>query len=364
MEYIKDIEIKNFKSIRHQLIDDCRRVNVFIGYPNVGKSNILEALGLLIFIQKKWRTTSAFDLLKEMVRFEKLTDFYYFFSIENPALIEVNNKFSLSLNYKDEKKVRMKLSDKEESDQANIFQLLGGIEIGQGSIQTGQINGIDDFHNRFKDLDELNSFFVKYYKFSQSRIYGDSYSAIELNVPFGTNMFEVISNNSKLKNQFQDLLEPYGFELVVDRGGGKGSELKISFRQDGGIINTIPISLIADTLIRLIYFKSTIYSSKKSVLLFEEPEAHMFPPYISKLTSDIINDENKNQYFITTHSPFVLNDFMEDIDRKDLSVYAVGYRKETRETIIRRISEDEIEEIYQYGVDLFFNLENYLKDAV
>jgi AAA15 family ATPase/GTPase len=46
MEHIKTIEIKNFKSIRHQKIEDCRRVNVFIGYPNVGKSNILEALGL------------------------------------------------------------------------------------------------------------------------------------------------------------------------------------------------------------------------------------------------------------------------------------------------------------------------------
>src|SRR5690606_37362115 len=131
-----------------------------------------------------------------------------------------------------------------------------------------------------------------------------------------------------------------------------------------GVINTIPISLIADTLVRLIYFKSAIYSNRKSVLLFEEPESHMFPPYISKLTSDIIYDENKNQYFITTHSPFVLNDFMEDIDKKDLSIYAVGYKKETGETIIRRITEDEMEEIYQYGVDLFFNLENYLKDAV
>jgi len=44
MNHIKNIEIKNFKSIRHQTIDDCRKVNVFIGYPNVGKSNIIEAL--------------------------------------------------------------------------------------------------------------------------------------------------------------------------------------------------------------------------------------------------------------------------------------------------------------------------------
>src|SRR4051812_34555530 len=71
MNYIKNIEIKNFKSILHQKIDDCRRVNVFIGYPNVGKSNILEALGLFsinathtdfsTFIRMENFTTLFFD---------------------------------------------------------------------------------------------------------------------------------------------------------------------------------------------------------------------------------------------------------------------------------------------------------------
>ena len=42
------LEIKNFKSIEHLDID-CRRVNVLIGEPNTGKSNILEALGLISY---------------------------------------------------------------------------------------------------------------------------------------------------------------------------------------------------------------------------------------------------------------------------------------------------------------------------
>ena len=46
MNFIDNIEIKNFKSIRHQKIEGCKKVNVFIGYPNVGKSNILEAISL------------------------------------------------------------------------------------------------------------------------------------------------------------------------------------------------------------------------------------------------------------------------------------------------------------------------------
>jgi len=46
---IKNLKIKNFKSIRNLEID-CARVNVFIGEPNTGKSNILEALGMYSFL--------------------------------------------------------------------------------------------------------------------------------------------------------------------------------------------------------------------------------------------------------------------------------------------------------------------------
>ena len=115
---------------------------------------------------------------------------------------------------------------------------------------------------------------------------------------------------------------------------------------------------MADTLQRLIFHKAAIMSNDNAVLLFEEPEAHMFPPYIRKFTGDIIfNKENKNQYFINTHSPFVIGDFLEDA-REDLSVYLVGLKN--GETVIKRLSEDEIQEVYEYGVDLFFNIESYL----
>ena len=43
---IEEIKIKNFKSIK-DLTLNCNKINVFIGKPNVGKSNVLEAIGLL-----------------------------------------------------------------------------------------------------------------------------------------------------------------------------------------------------------------------------------------------------------------------------------------------------------------------------
>jgi len=40
---IKTLEIKNFKSIKDLKLD-LRRINIFIGEPNTGKSNILETM--------------------------------------------------------------------------------------------------------------------------------------------------------------------------------------------------------------------------------------------------------------------------------------------------------------------------------
>ena len=45
-DFIDHIHISNFKSIRESEISDCKRINLIIGRPNVGKSNILESLSL------------------------------------------------------------------------------------------------------------------------------------------------------------------------------------------------------------------------------------------------------------------------------------------------------------------------------
>ena len=178
-------------------------------------------------------------------------------------------------------------------------------------------------------------------------------------IPSGKNLLDILQRNIHLRKEIVEIFSEYGLKLIIDRG-----DQTIKFQKelnDGTAVN-IPYHQVADTLRRLIFFKAAIQTNSNSVLLFEEPEAHMFPPYISKFTSDIINDKNENQFFISTHSPFVLNDFMEDMDKEELSIFAVGLKN--GETIIKRLSENEINEVYQYGVDLFFNLEDYLKDAV
>jgi len=68
---IKTLEIKNFKSIK-QLRLDCKRINIFVGEPNTGKCNILEALGLF-----SYGGYYSYGNSKDFVRFERTSNLFY-----------------------------------------------------------------------------------------------------------------------------------------------------------------------------------------------------------------------------------------------------------------------------------------------
>ena len=94
MNHIETIEIKNFKSIKHAEIKDCRRVNVFIGYPNVGKSNILEALGL--FSLTRFMNEFENSRLDSICRLNRFSDLHFDKNLKNEVHVVLNSKYDLS----------------------------------------------------------------------------------------------------------------------------------------------------------------------------------------------------------------------------------------------------------------------------
>jgi AAA15 family ATPase/GTPase len=357
LNHIQNIEIKNFKSIRHQKIEDCRRVNVFVGYPNTGKSNILEALSLFSI----GRAESNFS---DYVRLENLTTFFHNGDVLNKSQIMLNGIYRLNSDYK-KNKIEIEIEfDKNNYGFAEIDEDRYSMKPQRREAWSQRKYELIDSdkkiraYNGNQKLNGEDNLIILKYEFKKNNNYTGEYNW-SLESPNGNNLFSIISTNRELQKEINDLFALYNLELVYESREQKFSILK---RTSVGIFS-IPYDLIADTLQRLIFYKAAIASNKSSVLVFEEPEAHMFPPYISKFTSDVMYDENNNQYFIATHSPFVINDFMENLTKDDYSIYIVGYDKETGETLIRRMTDEEVHEIYQFGVDLFLNLENFLPHA-
>ena len=341
MSHIKNIEIKNFKSIRDAKIEDCRRVNVFIGYPNVGKSNILEAMSLT---SPEFNNSGRPISLKDLCRFEELIGLYSDGN-KNKEIKIVIDDFNYILEYFDPNTIQYGVFERG-VDSFDITNATKRLIVNRN----GNFNQVSLNKNKKKPAKQIRKYHFR-------NVYENiKTNPILLDYPFGDNLFEVIRYNQDLRKQCGELFVDYNLMLAFD----ENVRLKIQKRLDEYSVFQIETIQVSDTLLRVIFYKAAIVSNKESVLLFEEPEAHMFPPYISKFTSDIMYDENNNQYFITTHSPFVLNDFMENLKKEDYSIYAVGYKKDSGETTIRRFTDDEIHEMYQYGIDLFFNLENYL----
>ena len=169
---------------------------------------------------------------------------------------------------------------------------------------------------------------------------------------------QVIEQNSTLTDECIEFFKRYDLDLVFDKASNALKIMKMGKNGKEGAprIFLLPYSSMADTLQRIIFYKTAIASNKDSILLFEEPKAHAFPPYIVHITQEMIWSKD-NQFFVTTHSPFVLNDFLENA-REDLAVYLVDWKE--GETTVKRLSDDDLYEIYQYGIDLFTNLETFL----
>lgn len=342
MNFIDNIEIKNFKSIRHQKIEGCKRVNVFIGYPNVGKSNILEGIGLYSFTQYYNNENPS---LKSLCRFNHLSDLNFDKDIKNSIHVGINKKYELFF---------------EKKHSTSYFEL-GITSVDFNKVRT--FFSFDAYNNveipilnplKKYDVDDKTVYSIKYYTFDKNAHF-DKIKSPSLSIPSGDNLLDILKSNSDLRKEYSELLKINNLKLNIS-----DNDIAIAKDLTDGTYVSFKHNLVSDTLRRLFFYKAAIETNKNSVLLFEEPEANMFPPYISKFTSDIINDENKNQFFLTTHSPFVLNDLIDNVEKDELAVYIVSYEKETGETLVHRMNDNDIHEAYQFGYDFFMNIDQFI----
>ena len=314
------IEIKNFKSIKHIVLKDCKRINLLIGKPNVGKSNILEAL-------------TAFSL--PYARYTKNKSLQQFIRCENESELFYNGDKAKDIEIHTD-------SDKFvfQSSKTSFVSCLNGFLNGKSVVELTGLK-VKQTGSEMPNKDVRSYFFPTPFQFENTGLN-------VLQPTTGCNLSSVLDSLKQTKNEISDILALYGLKISFDQAS---QQVKLLKSISEGSIYLVPFNSIADTLQRIIYYKTAIASNENAILTFEEPEAHSYPPYISKITTDIIHSES-NQFFITTHSPYVLNEFLDN-KIKDLAIYLVDFK--SGETSVKGLTEEEIEQVYQFGVDLFFN---------
>jgi hypothetical protein len=332
---LKSLHIQNFKSIKNLKLNT-KRVNIFIGEPNSGKTNIIEALSFF--------SINATDqkIFKEIFRFETTDDLFPDSNLSKPISIATDKfQFTLELHRLDNGGVT--------NDFLGTFSL--------GVKKENKVQYRIPFDGNIYPVNSSQPSILKsnicFYSFKKHRDFVKNLSPF-LSPPFGENIPSLLLNNEELKRMVLDIFRNLGFKFEI-----RPKEGKLYVGKDiDGVIYSYPYLSTSETLQRIIFMTLALESNKNMVLLFDEPEANTFPFYTKYLAERIALDKS-NQYFLTTHNPFLLFNIIEKTPVKDLNVFVT--KMIDFQTACKKLTPTQVEEIIDMGYDSYFNLDKFFR---
>ncbi len=197
----------------------------------------------------------------------------------------------------------------------------------------------------------------------------DSSSGVQSLVPLFVHLNYLFGKKSKKQSDYKQTYEQKEeskrlLKLLADH---------LKAREDYDEI-TQPTSVIH--IDGMFFFFNAVQGSKKfermvlrylqtdhNELFLEEPEDNLFPPtqcqLVDWLLDKVSGSRKKEMLFVATHSPYVLNQFIKD-NPKDFKLFITHSVQEEGKYTVTQLPESDVRDIYENGVDLFFNFESYL----
>ncbi len=361
---ITKLDIENYKSIQKLSLSP-GRVNLFIGKPASGKSNIIEAISLL-----SKRNVS----IKDMVRMKEYNDLIYDRDIERTLSIDAD-KVNFRMKYKDGDYLVEYFDPKTKVEYTNLLHpvkfpersVLGSdrdkaqkvFEARFGKVKS-HINEnfkLNYFLNNSDLIGVVNDYLsenIFYYKFKLASEFNDK-TTERLNAPFGNNLPQIILTRGSLKKIITEILSDYDLKLGLNPNE---NSIKILKEQDG-VLYEYPFVSLSDSLQRIIFYVTAMHT-ENSTLLLEEPEAQVFPFY-NKYLGEKIALDTSNQYFVATHNFPFLSSILQKTDPKDLRIYITSY--EDYQTKVYSFPQEKFSDIYEMEESFFLNLKKYTEQA-
>ena len=388
---INTLYIQNFKSVRSAVLHP-RRVNLIIGQPNVGKSTVLESMSLLgsfPFEQKK-------KFMRSFIRYEKPAQLFHDSLMANPIRVETDRDICLlgcqgsgsgkRFQYGVFSQVAYRLlraqlglpllegrSKTRNGDDAQLLRRLYDHLAAAGPLpEPGFLYSEFDKSGRLDKPGSGGHFLtstpawqpraVKSYRFKRNVPLDRRYPDVSLRPPYGNNLVQVLESNSDLRQEFATLFADHNLRLRVRPDAGRFEVMK----ELDGLSFSYPYSSSGDTLQRFGFHLAAMESNRQTVILLEEPEAHSYPIYVTQLAERIATQQ-ENQFFVTTHSPQLFNDVLENMvpyeNRvPELAVF-VAYYKDFQ-TKVRQLSDEEVRGLRRDGHDVFNNLHHLAQEPV
>jgi AAA15 family ATPase/GTPase len=340
---IKELLIKNFKSIKDLKIE-CKKINLFIGKPNTGKSNILEAVGM-------FSLPFSSGSLTDLIRLENMYNLFYDNELIEKVHITNITKYNENASYHIELDIVYENGQYTIKANEHKVDQEGFRSLGQHILLFDSIYGENTELIQFA-TSQQKRIFHKFYKFKVLKEFKNK-SGLFLLPPYGENLMNILMTNKPIKNLVSNIFEEYGYSLVLEP---HENTIKIQKYIDGVVVS-YPYSLSSDTLQRIVFHLAAIQTNTDSIIILEEPEAHSFP-YYTKFLAEKITKSDSNQFFITTHNPYFLSAILEKASPKDVNIFITYF--ENFQTKVKCINENEKQEVIDKGAYIFFDLDKFI----
>ena len=316
----KNIHIKNYRNYKDINIDIANH-NVFLGLNDVGKSNLLNAIRLIL--DREVRKNNCVE-----------TDFYLR-NTEEPIVI------TLSID----------ISDYQSDDTAKIRAKMKGVSLSEEEILyirlTAKYDPLEqiaipelEWGGNIENLYPMSG--SNYYEIA--RIFNVIYidSSIDMNKVFAKNAKKLIKTTDQDEDLLQQIdntitelnekistlsgVKEFQEKITQKLSGYRDKDLLVSIRseiavkglfdnispyiQKIGDTNLYPTAgdggrkLLAYSILELL--SETLQESKINIFLIEEPENHLHKSLQIALSNILFSKKGFAYYFITTHSPFLL----------------------------------------------------------
>lgn len=334
----RHIRISRFKSLK-EVEFEARRVNVLIGEPNTGKSNVLEALA--VFCDALYNPP---ERLRDSLRFVTMADLFYDRDLSEGVRV-IADKREWTLAFKDGAfQAQFALVEQQSNgEKAGIGKKLRGAFLldHQGAASGG-------VGPPFSQLQPT----VRYYRYRALASFPRAEYSV-LQPPDGANLAALLTTHKSLRRLVGDLFRARGFRLMTNP---EKNELFLAKEVDDQLYQFSYLTA-SETLRRIAFFMAVLETNQGAILLLDEPEANTFPFYTTYLAERIALDET-NQFFLTTHNPYVLGALVAKTPARDLAVFVTTM--DAYQTRLTPVTDQGLTRILESGPDAFLNLERLI----
>jgi AAA15 family ATPase/GTPase len=330
------INISGFRGIRKIEIDDFKRINLFVGKNNSGKTSVLEAIFLSIGVANP-ELILKIDLFRQLVH-DKIEDFrYIFYNLSYESKLTIKSQLINSSEYRTleikpiyaTQRINVGTGDIVSTDSGQNIEPKG-LEFEISVKQNPYAKGIKVISKIIQDGKQIKIEIAKNYKesllgrfYSYSQRYNGLYDRL--------NKIIVNKEEEDIINILQEI-EPNIRRISL--GTGK----MIYF--DIGASKLVPCNIMGDGIVNLISILTCFAETRNGCILIDEIDTGLHYSSLETLwkSMSIASEKYNVQVFATTHSLECVRTFSKTLNKPnsskdDIRLYRIEKHNDTLKAI-------------------------------